>query len=1422
MSSSFLLKSLFQYVFLVFLFVGSVTHLLGQNSIHFQHITTEDGLSQSDINSMYQDEQGFMWFATHEGLNKYDGYSFKVFTPDANNLNSINSNLIFALTGDKKGNLWVGTTGKGLNYFDKTTEKFTHFTHDKKNKNSLINDHISSIIIDSKNRLWVGTVDGLDFVDLNVPLENIKFKHFNLDSNLFISKFGDNIIYSVFEDSKGDIWVGGFHGLFKLVRDSNGDSYFKLVNKMIGLPNLAVRSINEDAFGRLLIGSTNGFYLLDRISKVKVELVYSLGFTNNILIEKNTIWTGSNSGLYQFDNSNKNELPKLVNKFKYNPNNPSSLSKNIVKSLLKDKTGVIWVGTNGGGINKFDLERKQFEHIKKTLEPSSLSYDKIRSLYEDSNGALWVGTEGGGLNMLPKGDIDGLYKGFVKYPRIRKPFVTIEIKREGKKILLIGAEDSPGLYELDITNPNDINKVSIESFDGITGSVFALKEDTDKNLWVGTYSAGVNRRLYDTKTKTYKKDILANNKLDSTSISSDIIRNIIEDTEGNIWFATGNGLCRLDKDEKTKKHPKFKIYKNIPSNPKSISHNYILELFQSSNGDIWIGTLGGGLNKLVSSEDGSSDTFISYKIEDGLPNNVIKGILEDDKNNLWLSTNKGLSKFNPVNKTVKNFDVNDGLQSNEFQELARLKCKSGKLLFGGINGINSFYPEEIHDNPYEAETVITKLSISNEDVSIGEKVNGRVLLENSLSTTKNIKLKYIENSFSFEFSSLHFASPEKNKYAYKLNGFDNEWIYTSSKKRFATYTNLPPNNYTLMVKASNNDGVWDTTPSILNIEITPPFWLTNFAYFIYLLMVVGLLFLFRRFTIIGTREKHQLEIDHLETEKNDELQKIKFEFFTNISHELRTPLTLIKGPLKYLQKNGEKLNQNQIQEQYGLMEKNSDSLLRLVSQLLDFRKVNQGKMRLVMRKSNIVCFIQELCEPFQFLASKNQCEFNVTFPKEKIVSWFDHDAIEKIMNNLLSNAFKFTNEKGKVNVDIDVEEVIGGKHVVVIKVKDNGLGIDKEQLPNIFDRFYIDKSKQKSNPKGIGIGLSFVQQIVKLHQGSVDVVSELNKGATFIVKLPLEKDAYENIPELTCKSSNDTDFLVRTSETDSIAISINDEIVDLDIDKERSEKPVLLVVDDNEDIRKFLKQALSADYIIYEAENGKVGLDKANEIVPNIILTDVLMPEMDGIEFCNAVKSQKETSHIPVIMLTAKLSQESEIQGLKTGADDYIRKPFDIELLEVKLKNIIKYRDKLRKRFNKDISFKPKDVTVTTLDEKFLQQAIEIVEKHMMNTDFSVEMLVKEMGLSRSNLYLKFKEITGLSSSAFIRNIRLKRAVQLFEKSDYSVKEIMYMTGFNTASYFAKCFKKQFGVIPSEYVRQNVNNRVLKDVTLDDSFDADK
>ena len=1392
-----------------------VSHCYSQNTFKFEHLNTENGLSQSDVNAIFQDDKLFMWFGTHDGLNRFDGYNFTVFKPDSKNPKSISSNLIWKITGDDKGNLWIGTTGGGLNYFDKKTKEFKTFKNDPKNQNSIKSNYITAIFVDSNNRLWISNTKGIDMADLSKPLDSLKFQHINFHENITNSTRNTYNVSTFYEDSMHQLWVGSFNGLSKLVKDKHGKIYFHTIKDLFNASYPDVRSIIEDSYGNLILGTNNGLYryLPNNITN-PIQFIHE-GTFSAIAIKDNHIWAGTDVGLLEFTNLSETKIPKLINTYKYDPKNPNySLSKNDVKSLFIDHSGIVWVGVNGGGVNKLDPHRKQFLHIKNSLDPASLSNNKVRSIFEDSQQNLWIGTEGGALNLLSKKNIDKNFNNFQHFTNLSKVFAIEEIQLKNSRKLFVGGEGSPGLFEIDLTKNKTLTNSDLKLIKEFPSGVFSILQDRDKNIWIGTYNGGVHRWLINEDETNFTKDALKNNPKNEFSIPNNIVRDIFQDSKGNIWFATGNGLSRLKPNQLQSKNPKFESFKNIQNKESSISHNYILTIFESKSGDIWIGTFGGGLNKLIINQSSSTISFKEYSEKDGLPNNVIKGILEDDQQNLWLSTNKGLSKFNPTEESFQNYDVNDGLQSNEFSELAAFKTKSGLMLFGGINGFNAFYPNDIISNKTKPETVLTNFSIFNKPINIAEKINGRVILDKSINSIKEIKLKYSENSFSFEFAALHYVASSKNKYAYKLEGFDNDWIYTTANNRYATYTNLEPGSYILKVKASNNDNIWDDTPVELKIDVIPPWWRTITAKIFYLLFAIFLLIAFRKYTIIGITEKHQLELEHIEKEKYEEVHRLKLEFFTNISHEFRNPLTLIKGPLDYLIKKGDDISSKEVKDQYALMRKNTDYLLRLINQLLDFRKMDYGKMDLNLSKSNIVEFLNEVAVPFQFLSRKKNISFEVNSSKDSILTWFDPDAVEKITNNLLSNAFKFTPENGSIVLDIfdgidfiypeGIETNIDQSKYIVIQVQDSGPGIPAHRIQHIFERFYTEIGLTSNiKIKGTGIGLSYTKNLVELHQGIIKVKSDSENGSTFFVWLPKEKDAFESKKGINFHEVFEANTFISKIDAEADAISFMDDIIDQNMAKSRSKLPLLLIIDDNSDIRSLIKKAFGEKYYIYEAENGEKGLELANKFMPNIVITDLVMPVMDGIEFCNKLKGTQETSHIPVVMLTAKTSQEKEIEGLKMGADAYIRKPFDLELLELKLSNILKYREDLRKRFNREITLQPNEVTVTSSDEIFLQNAIEIVEKNMMNSEFSVEMLVKEMNMSRSNLYLKTKELTGLSSSEFIRNIRLKRAVQLFEKSDLSVKEIMYMTGFNTASYFSKCFKKQFGVIPSKYIKLN-------------------
>ncbi|WP_298532336.1 two-component regulator propeller domain-containing protein [uncultured Algibacter sp.] len=1392
------------------LFCYTLTNL-AQNEDYFERLTTDDGLSQSDINVIHQDRDGFMWFGTHDGLNRYDGYSFKVFSPDNNKPNSISNNLIFNIEEDFNGNFWIGTTGGGLIFFDKLTEKFKTYKYDKNDPKSINSDYVAEIYADRENRLWIGTSKGINLINLEKNVDSIKFQSFNAHVEPFMPQINISSVNSIYQDSRGQIWTGGFGGLYKLSRESSGDFYFKFQNKELGLPNLAVADITEDKEGRLILATSFGIYYQTINDKTFTFKKVIEGNFSSILIDNNNVWAGSDNGLKWMKVQPRKGFPVLHKSFKYDPTNPNSISKNIITSLYKDDTGIIWIGTNGGGLNKFDPARNEFLHIRKTPNPESLSYDKIRSFFEDSYGNLWVGTEGGGINFQSKEDHANE---FFKFNSIPNVFAIEEIQVGSRKKLLLGGKNSISLYELDITNPKNIKSNKFKPIREVTGAVFSILSDSNNTLWFGTYANGVYRWTLNKDGTNYDKEVFTENPNDPRSLSNNIIRNIYEDSKGNIWFATGNGLSRLSKTEASKKYPKFDVYKNIPGDLSSLSHNYILPIFESTKGDLWIGTFGGGLNKFIPKTKAQPDHFKSYNDKDGLPNGVIKGILEDENSNLWISTNKGLSMFNPNTEIFKNYDVNNGLQSNEFQELACLKKSTGEMLFGGINGFNRFFPKELKENTYKPKTVFTNLFVLGKQVVPGQILNKKVLLSNTINNTKSIELNYFENNIALEFSALHYAAPNKNKFAYMLEGFDKDWIYTTAQNRLASYTNLEHGNYTFLVKSSNSDGLWDDTPSKIEINITPPFWHTTLAYLIYFIIFIILLISFRNYALITVTKKHQLELEHVEKEKGEELQQSKLEFFTNISHELRTPLTLIKGPLEYLQQSYDSLDRKMVFQQFSVMHKNTDLLLRLVNQLLGFRKIEKGKMDLVLFKKDIIGFIKELTEPFQFLSHKKEINFTIESSEDTLVTWFDLNAIEKIMNNLLSNAFKFTPNKGSITIKLFRQEIPEinepYNNYITIQVDDSGPGISSDKANYIFERFYAEKESKQESTEGVGIGLYYTKKLVELHKGLIQA-----SGSTFTVSIPIDEETYQNDTNVTLNYNETIYNSIFPSLSETYERDEHDESIDNVLLKTRSKLPILLVVDDNTDIRNFIAQMLNEDYTIYQAENGQEGLEMAKSVQPNIIISDVLMPVMNGFEFCENLKTKPETSHIPIIMLTAKSSDESELEGLKLGADSYIRKPFKIDFLKTKLTNIINERDNLRKRFNRKIVLKPKEVTVTSTDEKFLNQAIEIVEKHMSNTSFNVETLVQEMNFSRSNIYMKFKELTGLSSSEFIRNIRLKRAMQLLDTSGLTVKEIMYMTGFNTGSYFSKCFKNQYGVLPSEYLKKVKPHDKKNEINLD-------
>ncbi len=1369
-----------------------------QNLGHFDRITTENGLSQSDVNAILQDKDGFMWFGTHDGLNRHDGYSFKVFKPIPNEPNSISSNLIFDLEEDYNGNIWIGTTGRGLVFFDRISERFQTLKHDKVDLNSINSNSISIIYQDKENRLWVGTDRGLNMIDLKDYNKPFEFKRFKAPQEPYLTDRNIRAVISIYEDTNGQIWTGGFGGLYKLARESNGDMYMSCVNSEIGLPITAVSSISEFN-GRLLFGTGEGLYLQSKNANTfKVDKVMEGSFSS-ILVDNNIIWSGTDSGLWEIEIMDADGNLKLLRKHIYDPKNSNSISKNRVISLFKDNTGIIWAGTNGGGVNKFDPNRKQFIHIRKTQNPNSLSYDKIRSFFEDSSDRLWVGTEGGGLNMLIN---NNNYNDFYKIKDLPNVFAIEEVKRKNGKFLLFGGQGNgaPPMFEMNISTLSDIKSKKIAPVTDFNHSIFSMLTDSRGYLWIGTYNGGLYRWILNDDGITYQKDIFINQSNDSKSLSGNIIRNIFEDSSGNIWLATNDGLSFLSKHEVDNKYPAFTVFKNSPGDKQSISHNYILSIHEDKNNTIWIGTFGGGLNAFKADTNGNFKFHKTFGIKDGLPNDVVKGIIEDDMGYLWLSTNKGLSKFNPKAEAFKNYDVNDGLQSNEFQELAYYKRKNGEFLFGGVNGFNAFFPQNLRENGYKPETVITKFLISNKEVKVGEKLGGKQTIDKTISEIKEVELKHFQNNISFEFAALHYASPMNNKFVYKLEGFDEEWQTTVSNKRYAAYTNLAPGDYMFQVKSSNNDGLWNDTPATIHLSISPPFWFTWWAYTLYGLIILGILWSIQSYLNLRSKQRASLQVQ----KEIEQVNKLKLQFFTNISHEFKTPITLILNPIEELMETVS--NNLAVQSKLKVIQRNANSLLRLVHQLMEFRRIEVGETRLRATKSNIANFIKEITYSFQVSAEKKG--INISFKSElnNLQAWFDWDKLEKILNNLIYNAIKFTPSGG--NVEIRLRQSKANEEMLImnravsasyleIVVEDSGVGMDKAQLPYVFHRFYqVDQSNRAAH-KGSGIGLAITKDLVDLHHGEIEVASEKGKGTAFTIKLPLGKSHLleEEILEMKTQESTTQKW---EDQTDPLNEATNEV---LGQHKESNDKSVVLVVDDNADIRELIKEGLSKTYNILEAEHGKEALHIALKEIPDLIITDVLMPEMDGVQLCQEIKNNVRTSHIPVIMLTALNSVEHRIEGLESGADAYIPKPFKMKLLSVRVDKLISFRNLMRKRFQTEKELIPEKVSLDSAEEEFLKKIMGYMEANMGNELYWVDELASDMNTSRSTFFRKLKKLTGQSPNDFMRMVRLKRAAQLLEQNELTIAQISYMVGFTDPGYFGKCFRKVYGDSPSNYLK---------------------
>ena len=1374
--------SQFYFTFILFLFLPYFVSSQTQN-IQFEQLTTKDGLSNNSVKCILQDHLGFMWFCTEDGLNKFDGYNFTVYKHIPEDSSSISSNYILAICEDSQGFIWVGTA-VGLNKFDPVTEKFIHYFHDEKNVESLSTDEVECVLEDSDGYIWAGTRYGLNRFNRKTQKFE-RFRHDPKDSTSISLDF----IYCLYEDNRGILWIGTGDITAEM---SGGLNQFDPKTKkfihyifepMQGEYSNWITAIDEDASGNLWLGTDpglrkydikkNSFTFFDRSAGPAIKAIF--------FDSKDNLW----AGCYGCGLNLINKVSGEFIQYRNNPQDIYSLSNDKVLAIYEDRNGCLWIGTKGGGINKINPFSIHFHHYRKYVSDNERfnvsQSNNILSICEDRTGKLWLGSEGV-INILDRTTSSNNW--------------TTILSFEGTYVQAI-KEDETGIFWIGTTNSlvkyDPLKKVQKwftlyepEYQDKSVFGVNTLFIDRTGLLWIGA-EWGLYR--FDRQNETYTRFFHDPEQINT--LSHNRVASLIEDSCGIIWVGTLYGLNKFD--------PVDQAFLRIPIEAKELNllkkYN-ILTMCEDDSTNIWIGT-SFGLYKF----DRLSEKFKRFTQNEGLPTNEIDGLLLDNHENIWISTSKGLSKFNPKTKEINTFDYLDGIRNTTFNTGVCYKNKKGEFFFGGNNGLTVFHPDSIKQDLSVPSIIITGFRKFNEEVS----------LDTSISLIKHITFSYHENVFSFEFAALNYINSRKNQFAYKMEGFSNDWIYLGNKHD-VNFTNLNPGKYVFHVKGSNCAGVWNEQGTSVRIIITPPWWRTDWAYALYALILGSIVVGLWRFQVRRIKIRNELKMKSFEAQKVQEIDSMKSRFFANISHEFRTPLTLILGPISKML---ESTNDQESRQELSMMQRNARRLQRLINQLLDLSKIEAGKMLLQARPENIVVLLNRIVQTFESQAKMKEIELKFNSDQDEIIAYVDRDKIENIFYNLLSNALKFTPASGVVCVNVNIPlnppskgdfaippfeggpgGMSGDSKYVEITISDTGIGIPPNRLDKIFDRFYqVDDSYTREH-EGSGVGLALTKELVDLHYGKIEVQSEQNKGTTFIVYLPLGK-TYLKPEEIVTETPGEE---IQTAEEPSESLQLSEGYTP---PSHRKALPLVLIVEDNRDMRSYMQDCLASDYRIIEAVDGEDGLHRAIDKIPDLIISDVMMPRMDGFELCGRLKSDECTSHIPVILLTARASAESKIKGLELGADDYLIKPFDRTELLVRVKNLIEQRRRLRERFSKDISLQPKEIALTSYDEKFLERTMEIIEQYLSDGDFTVENLCREVGLSRMQLHRKLRALTNHSTSEFIRMLRLKRAVQLLQQHTGNVTEIAFDVGFNSLSYFTKCFRKQFGKSPSAFIAKS-------------------
>lgn len=1313
---------------------------LSAKQFYFKKYQVDKGLSHNTVWCILQDSYGFMWFGTTDGLNRFDGQKFVVYRNEIQDPTSIGNNYVQTLFEDENKNIWVGTNS-GIYIYDREQDNFSRF--DTKTKYEVsISSEVTKIIQTEKGDIWIATLGQGIFI-YNPKIKKLKQ---NSQGTSFVWDLNEEKAHKVYSSSLQE-------GLISY--DLNGnkiDSYTSFLNNK-NLSNTkisCIQSIDDKIW--FSVGINNLYALNTKTGQITDFTSPSLHIGTIRAISKYSdkeLLVGSDNGLYLF-NVFSEDFHRVDN-----PLDNRSLSDQSVHAIVKDREGGIWIATCLGGINYLAQQTKIFDYYPPTHDTTFGTGKIVSQFCEDSDKNIWIATQDG-LRFLNKDT------------QTVKPY---KIKGDWKKY--------------------DIRSILVE----------------DDYLWIGTYSEGLKKLNLKTNTLTE----YYHNRESALNICSNDVLSLYKDKKGDIYVGTTWGLCKYNREEDNfetlnfvgtmtsvldmledqtgalwiatnssgvfrynSRNKAWKHYLHEEENRGSISSNSIIKIFEDSNGKIWFGTNGGGLCFFNQASESFTDFDPQNKI---LPNKVIYSIEEDNVGNFWISSNAGLLRINPeTKKNKKLFTQEDGLQSNQFNFKASLKSSSGELYFGGINGFNSFFPNEFKENNYLPPVYIVDIKLYNtEENESRELLN----LGEPVYLTNKIILPYNKNSIIFEFKALSYEEPGRNRYSYTLEGFDKDWV-NSDFSNYASYTNLPPGEYTLRIKGSNNDSRWNEEGTTMQVEILPPWWKSTPAYLIYTLLFIIFIYFIFKFFIHKSNKQFKRQLEEYQVEKEKEVYQSKIGFFINLVHEIRTPLSLIRLPLEKL---SEKHFKDEKEAKYlSIINHNVTYLLNIVNQLLDFQKVESQNSTLKLQELDINIFLQSIYNQYSQSAGLNNLSMTISLPDSAVVAFVDKEKVTKIVNNLLSNALKFA----KTKIELRLEQL---EDKIQISVLDDGPGIPDNEKERIFEAFYQASDNSGNSAKtGTGIGLTFSRLLAENHRGTITLNNNEWHGSSFTLTIPTEYSE-EDLSSIEFINPLEEQVLNTFLEEDS--------------NNSDFKKSSILLVEDNIDLLNLVEDSLNPHFTILKAENGRQALDIVSQESIDIVVSDIMMPDINGLELTKKLKSDINYSHIPIILLTAKTTIESKIEGLEYGADVYIEKPFSVKYLHKQIENLLKLRQTFQRLIISNPSIEAKiETSISKKDQEFLDKLHIEIDNHIAELDFSIDNIAETMFMSRSSFYRKIKSITGMSPNDYLKVFRLNKAAELLLEDNHSISEICDQVAFSSSSYFAKCFKAQFGVLPKDYAAE--------------------